>query len=133
MVLSTIASHYESTAKHSQSGPVTTSTLHIVFSDTAAGILKQALHAVGLEDRIACHSDNLALGPISPSDPQTRLRWMEDELRCTGWEWVFGKQEAFWKAALAQDVRLVAWMSRRSATEYCGFLEWLWRLGDLPC
>src|SRR5262249_26266458 len=27
----------------------------------------------------------------------------------------------------------VAWMSRRSAPEYCGFLEWLWRLGDLPC
>jgi two-component sensor histidine kinase len=24
-------------------------------------------------------------------------------------------------------------MSRRSAPEYCGFLEWLWRLGDLPC
>jgi hypothetical protein len=24
-------------------------------------------------------------------------------------------------------------MSRRSAPEYCAFLEWLWRLGDLPC
>jgi hypothetical protein len=41
--------------------------------------------------------------------------------------------EAFWTAALAGDVRRVAWLSRRSAPEYCGFLEWLWRLGDLPC
>jgi hypothetical protein len=39
----------------------------------------------------------------------------------------------FWKAAVVENVRKVAWMSRRSAVEYCGFLEWLWRLGDLPC
>jgi len=58
---------------------------------------------------------------------------MEEELRYTGWEWVFAEDEAFWKAALAEDVRRIAWMSRRSAPEYCGFLEWLWRLGDLPC
>ena len=58
---------------------------------------------------------------------------MEEELGCTGWEWVHVEEEAFWKAALVKDVRRVAWMSRRSAPEYCGFLEWLWRLGDLPC
>jgi len=58
---------------------------------------------------------------------------MEEELRCTGWEWVYAEEEAFWEAALAEDVRRVAWMSRRSAPEYCGFLAWLWRLGDLPC
>src|SRR5262245_17356021 len=58
---------------------------------------------------------------------------MEEELRCSGWEWVYAEEEAFWKAALAEDVRRVAWMSRRSAPEYCGFLEWLWRLGDRPC
>jgi hypothetical protein len=40
--------------------------------------------------------------------------------------------EALWKAALIEDVRRVAWVSRRSASEYSGFLEWLWRLGDLP-
>jgi hypothetical protein len=41
--------------------------------------------------------------------------------------------EAFWSDALRADVCKVAWMSRRSAPEYCGFLEWLWRLGDMPC
>jgi len=57
------------------------------------------------------------LGPIDPPDPQ----------------WGHAEEEAFWKAALVEDVGRVAWVSRRSAPEYCGFLEWLWRLGDLPC
>src|SRR5262245_11950554 len=58
---------------------------------------------------------------------------MEEELRYTGWEWVLAEEEAFWRAALAEDVCRIAWISRRSAPEYCGFLEWLWRLGDLAC
>src|SRR5262245_2399921 len=109
------------------------STLHIVFSPSTAGSLKKALHDAGRRDRVVSNFDNLALGLINPPDPQTRLYWMEEELRCSGWEWVYAEEEAFWKAALAEDVRRVAWMSRRSAPEYCGFLEWLWRLGDLPC
>jgi len=121
------------TAAFAEQPAVTTSILHIVFSPSAAGCLRQALRDAGREDHVACHFDNLALGPINPPDPQTRLHWMEEELRYTGWEWVFAEEEAFWKAALVEDVRRVAWISRRSATEYCGFLEWLWRLGDLPC
>ena len=121
------------TAAFAEQPAVTTSILHIVFSPSAAGCLRQALRDAGREDHVTCHFDNLALGPINPPDPQTRLHWMEEELRYTGWEWVFAEEEAFWKAALVEDVRRVAWISRRSATEYCGFLEWLWRLGNLPC
>jgi hypothetical protein len=91
------------------------------------------LHDAGRRDRVVSNFDNLALGPINPPDLQTRLHWMEEELRCSGWDWVHAEEEAFWQAALAEDVRRVAWMSRRSAPEHCGFLEWLWRLGDLPC
>jgi hypothetical protein len=113
---------------------VTTSTLHILFCSSAAGSLEKALHDAGRSDRVVVSDfDNLALGPINPPDLQTRLHWMQEELRCTSWEWAQAEEEAFWKAALAEDVRRVAWMSRRSAPEYCGFLEWLWRLGDLPC
>jgi Protein of unknown function/Domain of unknown function (DUF1835) len=113
---------------------LTTPTFHIVFSPLATGSLRQALRDAGREDRVACHcDDNLALGPINPFDLQVRLHWKEEELRCTDSELVLPEQEAFWNAALVKDVRRVAWMSRRSAPEYCGFLEWLWRLGDLPC
>jgi Protein of unknown function/Domain of unknown function (DUF1835) len=112
---------------------VTRSTLHIVFSPSAAESLKKALHNAGRGDRVVSNFDNLALGPINPPDLQARLHWMEEELRCSGWEWVRAEEEAFWKEALAGDARRVVWMSQRSAPEYCAFLEWLWRLGDLPC
>jgi hypothetical protein len=91
------------------------------------------LDGASRRDRVVSTFDNLALGPINAPGLQTRLHWMEEELRLTGWECVFAEEEAFWRAALAEDGRRVAWMSRRAASEYCGFLEWLWRLGDLPC
>ena len=121
------------TAAFSEQPVVTTSILHIVFSPSAAGSLKKALHDARRTDGVVSNFDDLALGPINPPDPQTRLHWLEEQLQYTGWEWVFAEDEAFWRAALAEDVRRVAWISRRSAPEYCAFLEWLWRLGDLPC
>jgi Protein of unknown function/Domain of unknown function (DUF1835) len=113
---------------------VTASTLHIVFSQSAAGSLRQAMRDAGREDGVAGYFDNLALGPLNPFGLKTRLHWVEEELHRGADEWWGHAEEiAFWKAALVEDVRKVAWISRRSAVEYCGFLEWLWRLGDLPC
>lgn len=101
----------------------------------AAENLKTALRQGGREDRVVCHLDNLALGPIEPPDPQTRQAWI-GELDWANLEDVEQKLPdpvAFWNEALREDVRKVAWLSRRSAPEYCAFLEWLWRLGELPC
>jgi hypothetical protein len=39
----------------------------------------------------------------------------------------------FWREALSRGTRKIAWLSRRSAMEYAGFLEWLWRMGDAAC
>jgi len=50
------------------------STLHIVFSEMAAHNLRHALREAGRADRVACHVDNLALGPINPPDLKARLR-----------------------------------------------------------
>src|SRR5262245_30938684 len=101
------------TAAFAERPPVTAFTLHIAFSDPAAESLKKGLHNAGRTDRVVCNNfDNLALGPINPPDLQTRLHLMEEELSCSGWEWVHAEEEAFWKAALAEDVRRVAWMSR---------------------
>jgi uncharacterized protein DUF3658/uncharacterized protein DUF1835 len=104
-----------------------------VFSPSAAGSLNVALRKAHRPDRVACQFDNLALGPINPPDHRERLAWMEHELRWSGLEDVLPAPEAFWDEALSEDVRKVAWLSRRSAPEYCAFLEWLWRLGDKPC
>jgi hypothetical protein len=100
----------------------------------AAASLEMAIRQTGREDRVVCHQDNLAVGPIDPPEPQERWAWMDRELPpAYSSEEGFPDHSAFWREALHEDARKVAWMSRRSAPEYCGFLEWLWRLGEQPC
>jgi hypothetical protein len=127
--------------------------LHIVFSEGAAWSLRGALRRLGRNDRIACLFDDLSYGPIDPPDPQARHQWVVDQLGFTGWpetpegvtpfaETEFGDVEledvpatsrTFWTRALTPGPRRIVWASRRSATEYAGLLEWIWRAGDLPC
>jgi len=46
---------------------------------------------------------------------------------------MFAKKNNAWNAALSIPGRRIAWVARRMAYEYCGFLEWLRQLGDAPC
>jgi hypothetical protein len=107
-------------------------TLHILFTPSAAGDLRETLRHLGRDDRVICLFDCLSFGPINPPDPAARQKWIEDELGYTGWEEVTDKSEAFWTDALSSSERKIAWTSRRSAQEFAGFLEWLWRFGDGP-
>ena len=109
------------------------STLHIVFTPSGAGSLRDALDALGRDDRVVCPFDCYAFGPINPPDGARRAKWVADELDYAGWDNVVRETEAFWREALAEGERKVAWFSRRSAAEYSGFLEWLWRFGDRSC
>jgi hypothetical protein len=100
----------------------------------AAASLEMAIRQAGRQDRVVCHQDNLAWGPINPPDRQVRSAWMDKELPpAEASEECFPDDNAFWKEALREGNRKVAWISHRSAPEYCGFLEWLWRLGEQPC
>jgi len=92
-----------------------------------------ALRDAGQAAHVTCHIDNLALGPIDPPDPQVRLNWFAQELGWTDYQRVWNSTEAFWREAVREPVRKVAWLSLRSAIEYTGFLEWLWRLDGAPC
>ena len=109
-----------------------TSTLHIVFNPSAAGCLRDALRQSGRDERVVSLFDCLSFGPIDPPDPDLRTRWVEEELGYSGWEEVVGEATSFWHEALSISDRRIAWPSRRSAQEYAGFLEWLWRLGEEP-
>jgi hypothetical protein len=112
---------------------VTDHPLHIVFAPAAAAELRNALREAGREVRVVALFDNLAYGPINPPDPIARQNWIETQLGYRGFETIFAEAEVFWRQALVEQDRKIAWISRRSAPEYTGFLEWLWRLDDLPC
>jgi hypothetical protein len=109
---------------------VAASTLHVVFDPSAAGGLRQALTQAGRDDRVISLFDSLSFGPINPPDSKLRGRWVEEKLGYTGWAEAVGDTASFWREASSISDRKVAWMSRRSAQEYAGFLEWIWRLGE---
>jgi hypothetical protein len=111
---------------------VAASTLHIVFNPSAAAGLRDALRQAGRDEGVVGLFDSLSFGPINPPDPELRRKWVEKELGYTGWEDVVGEATSFWPEALSISNRRVAWLTQRSAQEYAGFLEWLWRLGEEP-
>jgi hypothetical protein len=98
----------------------------------AAGSLRQALRQTGQKEGVVSLFDSLSFGPINPPSPELRCKWVEKELGYTNWEEAVGEANSFWTEALSTGDRKVAWLSRRSAQEYAGFLEWLWRLGEEP-
>jgi hypothetical protein len=110
--------------------------LHIVFNYSAAGSIRQFL--AGHEADVARFSDNLSYGPIDLSNEPTeksrstvRRAWVGEHLGHDN-PGIVSDGELFWPRVLSKDVSRVAWVSQRNAAEFCGFLEFVWRLGDLP-
>jgi hypothetical protein len=105
---------------------------HFVFTSSGAGCLVQALRKVGRDDPVVATCHNMNIGPIDPSDPSSREKWFENELgRINRKDGV--RSERDWGDAHFPGHRKVAWLTRRSAMEYAGFLDWLWHRGDTPC
>jgi hypothetical protein len=113
---------------------MTQTVLHFVFTTSGAGSLVQALRKAGLDDPVIATFEDLSFGPIHPSsDRSVREKWIENELGRTDFQPPDPRSEHVWNEARFPDNRKVAWLTRRSASEYAGFLDWLWRLGDEPC
>jgi len=107
--------------------------LHIAIGHAAGGTLRQAgLAREG--GKIIAFPDDLSYGPIDPPDAALRVAWVGRELGSRSDDaGLAGVLETFWAAALAAPGRRVVWFSRRSASDYAGFLECLWRFGETPC
>jgi len=112
---------------------MTETVLHFVFTPSGAGCLVQALRKAGRDDQVVASFDDLSFGPIDPADASLRAKWVERELGERDWNRPPASSERVWDEARFPDHRKVAWLTRRSAMEYAGFLDWLWRLGDTPC
>jgi hypothetical protein len=103
------------------------------FHASGAGGLVQAIKKAGRDDQVIASFDDLSFGPINPPDASLRAKWVENELGRADWSSVAEDSERLWEEARFPNGRIVAWLTRRSAKEYAGFLDWLWRLGDQPC
>jgi hypothetical protein len=107
--------------------------LHFVFTTSGAGCLVQALRKAGRDDQVIVSSDDFSFGPIATSDSQVRAEWVQRELGQTGWNEEPTSSERLWDQARFSVNQKVVWLTRRCASEYAGFLHWLWRADEGPC
>jgi len=112
---------------------MTQTILHFVFTPSGAGGLVQAIKKAGRDDKVIASFDDMSFGPINPPDASLRAKWVENELGRADWSSVAEDSGRLWEEGRFPNGRIVAWLTRRSAKEYAGFLDWLWRLGDQPC
>jgi hypothetical protein len=106
-------------------------TLHVVFNMSAAGTIRQALEQIGRRERVIGLPDNLSFGPIDPPSARSRWEWAEQWLDCE-YEEVAKMADLFWAEAKSPDIVPVVWVCRHCASEYAGFLEFVWRRADAP-
>lgn len=106
--------------------------LHVLFTPSGAGTLRQTLVQQGRTEQVACPFDDFSFGPVG-ADDTARVAWVEEELGITDWQSVVAETAPFLEASCSNDVLPVAWISRRDTRSYAGFLWWLSHLGDAPC
>ncbi|MEO7691505.1 MAG: DUF3658 domain-containing protein [Sphingomonas sp.] len=107
--------------------------IHVVFSSSAAGTLRQALRERAQKARVVELSANLEWGPITDGTFKSREEWFDAQLPPErverGWDWLSHHAERFSNEIMADADRLV-WLSPRSAAEQAGFFWYLQRFGD---
>src|SRR6516165_12541947 len=104
--------------------------LHIVFGESAGGTLRLALRQAGRDDEVLSFNDDLSFGPINPPVPIARAAWARAELYFpdNALAVLYDGSEGFWHTARLAQKRVV-WFSRRTACEFCGFLELVSQIG----
>jgi Protein of unknown function/Domain of unknown function (DUF1835) len=104
--------------------------LHVVFSSSGAGSLRQALWAKGLRERVVDLSDNLDWGPIVANSFDDRQVWLDSNipLQEPGWDWIASGAREF-EAKIRSDPDRLIWIAPQSASELCAFYWYLDLIG----
>ena len=106
--------------------------IHVMFSPSAAGTLRQALLMADRKDEVLCPLDNFSFGPIATDDAEARIGWVDEVLGITNWKDVAEKSADFLAAFKDLNASLTAWLSRQETLTYSGFLWWLSHVGEMP-
>ena len=98
-------------------------TRHIVFSMSALVSLREALRLAEKPDTVVGLIDDLSYGPIG-AETRTRLAFVDEVLNYDLND-LAEVIDAFWDEVLDTSQPRIVWLSRWSAQEYCGFLQFL--------
>lgn len=105
--------------------------LHIAFDLSSAGSIAQALRSIGSDDRVIGLIDDLSFGPIDSPTAEARAEWVENAVGCEFLE-VVQRAEFFWRDVVNRYISAITWVCFDDAQEYCGFLEFVWKVGKTP-
>lgn len=99
--------------------------IHVLFSSSAAGTLRQLLRSRGVQDRVVDLTEWLDTGWIASDRIEDRIEWFEARMPWKGnWAWAADCMPKFLSAVDSDDDRLV-WLAPQSAQEQSGFLWFL--------
>lgn len=112
---------------------MTTSTLHVVFGSSPAGIVRRALRELGRQEQVLDLMDDLSLGPIHPYNSEVRGQWLNHELGEYDWQDFVGRDSSLPLKSQSHPGRLVAWYAPNRACSYAGFQWWLSQMDDARC
>jgi len=103
--------------------------IHIIFSSSAAGTLRQLLYARGRRERIVDLHEYLDWGPIATDKFDDRVTWLDRHLpNDLGWDWISESTVKFHERAAADSDRLI-WIAPCSAAEQAGLYWYLDQFG----
>ncbi|NOW48720.1 hypothetical protein FHW96_004910 [Novosphingobium sp. SG751A] len=104
---------------------------HIIFSSSAAGTLRQALHARGQNIRVIDFSACLDWGPLEDGNFYLREKWFDQYVPYgpSMWSGYADHIEDLCDEVTADVDRLV-WVAPRAAHELAGFYWYLQKFGD---
>jgi hypothetical protein len=104
--------------------------IHVLFSSSAAGTLRQLLHARGVRQRVVVLSETFEWGPISNGNFEDRQAWLDRHApnEFGGWGWLAADVAEFQEKVAADAERLI-WIAPRSASEQSGLYWYLAQFG----
>ena len=104
--------------------------IHVLFSASAAGILRRSLHAKRQRLRVIDLSENLDWGPIAIKKLVDREDWLNRNVPLIHgpWNWLADCETRF-RQAVAADPDHLIWIAPRSASEQAGLLWYLDQFG----
>jgi Protein of unknown function/Domain of unknown function (DUF1835) len=106
--------------------------IHVTFSSSGAGSLRQALGLLDQRRKVVDLTDDLSWGPITRGDFVAREAWLNLNLPCDTqppldhnyWDWIETGAQSFQKKLKSSDEHLV-WVAPQNAQELCGLLWYL--------
>lgn len=105
--------------------------IHVLFSSSAAGTLRQVLRSRDRDEWVVDLTENLDWGLINSSDPQQRVDWLDSNVPSVfegGWDGIVEQVDDFAYLVDQDDDRTI-WIEPRSASEISGLHWYLDRFG----